>query len=131
MEPALGDGDLLVVAVHTKATQVVADYTTGDIIVFSKPGDPAELVAHRAVEKYIEEETWYFVTKGDHNPSVDHSRVPESCVFGKIVAVNTVPALMLGASGAWYLVICGFAVMSMGLLAKINCTSRRIHPTPV
>ncbi len=130
MEPVLGEGDLVIVTVGIEAMQVVAEYGTGDVIVFHKPGDPAELIAHRAVEKYADGETWYFVTKGDYNPSIDHWRVPESHLVGKITEVNSVPAVILGTSGFWYAVVCGLAVISMLLLVMVGRTSRPLQVIP-
>ncbi len=127
MEPALREGDLVILTLESKAEQVAAEYGTGDVIVFHKPGNPPELVAHRAVEKYADGETWYFVTKGDNNPSIDDWKVSETDMVGKITAVNTIPALMLGTSRYWYATICSLALISMGLLVIVDRTSRHIH----
>ena len=127
MEPALREGDLVILAFESEAKQVVAEYGTGDVVVFHKPGDPGELVAHRAVEKYADGERWYFVTKGDNNPSIDDWKVSESDMVGKVTAVNTVPALFLGTSRYWYATICSLALISVGLLVVVDRTSRHIH----
>lgn len=48
----------------------------GDIIVFSKPGDPTEKVTHRVYQIGHSATGEYFVTKGDANGTPDDWRVP-------------------------------------------------------
>lgn len=48
----------------------------GDIIVFSKPGDPTERVTHRVYQIGHSATGEYFVTKGDANGTPDDWRVP-------------------------------------------------------
>jgi len=48
----------------------------GDIIVFSKPGDPSEKVTHRVYKIGQSSTGLYFITKGDANGTPDDWRVP-------------------------------------------------------
>jgi signal peptidase I len=48
----------------------------GDIIVFSKPGDPTERVTHRVYQIGHSATGEYFVTKGDANGTPDDWQVP-------------------------------------------------------
>ena len=130
MEPALREGDLVVVQVGIEPREVIAEYATGDVIVFYRQGGPDELVTHRAVEKYVAGEIWYFKTKGDHNPNIDCWRVPENDVIGKITAVNSMPAVIIGTSRFWYAAICGLAISSLVFLAVMTRTHRQIPAMP-
>ena len=62
---------------------------TGDIIVFDAQGlwsgAPLEPIVHRVIGKYNISDTWYFLTKGDANPSADPQPVPESRIIGVVV----------------------------------------------
>jgi len=48
----------------------------GDVIVFSKPGDPNEKVTHRVYQIGHAATGEYFITKGDANGTPDDWRVP-------------------------------------------------------
>jgi signal peptidase I len=48
----------------------------GDVIVFSKPGDPSEKVTHRVYKIGQSATGPYFITKGDANASPDDWRIP-------------------------------------------------------
>lgn len=48
----------------------------GDVIVFSRPGEPSERVTHRVHEIGTSSTGRYFVTKGDANGTPDNWRVP-------------------------------------------------------
>jgi signal peptidase I len=48
----------------------------GDVIVFSKPGDPTEKVTHRVYKIGASSTGPYFITKGDANGTPDDWRVP-------------------------------------------------------
>lgn len=87
MIPTLNVGDLIVVQGGLTANEINAEYESGDIIIFYRPGDADELIVHRAVERHADGETWYFKTKGDHNPSTDHWKVYERDIVGKVVGL--------------------------------------------
>jgi signal peptidase len=53
-----------------------ADVKVGQVIVFSKPGDPNERVTHRVVQVGTGSTGRYFTTKGDANGAPDDWRVP-------------------------------------------------------
>jgi signal peptidase len=52
------------------------DVKVGQVIVFSKPGDPSERVTHRVVQIGTGSTGRYFTTKGDANGAPDDWRVP-------------------------------------------------------
>lgn len=87
MVPTLNVGDLIVVQGGLSVSDVVAEYETGDVIVFHKPGNPDELIVHRAVEKHGSEGNLYLQTKGDHNAGKDPWNIYESDLVGKVVGV--------------------------------------------
>jgi signal peptidase len=53
-----------------------ADVKVGQVIVFSKPGDPSERVTHRVAQIGVGSTGRYFTTKGDANGAPDDWRVP-------------------------------------------------------
>ena len=81
MEPFLYRGDLIIVQGGLNFTELNAApkdaQTPGEVIVYHDPrydkapiylpvaGTETHLIVHRAVEKRLENETWYFETKGD------------------------------------------------------------------
>jgi signal peptidase len=92
MEPTLLKGDLLFVqgkeASQIKSGTIVGK--EGDIIVFdawnldgwiNPPRDP---IVHRVVDKWYDG-GWFFLTKGDDNPTVDAVPVPETYILGIVV----------------------------------------------
>jgi signal peptidase len=83
MIPTLNVGDLIVVQGGLNVSSVVAQYGTGDIIVFHKPGNPDELIVHRAVEKINDG----LKTKGDNNGGADYWIVTDDELVGKVVGV--------------------------------------------
>lgn len=85
MIPTLNVGDLIVVQGGLNVSDIVAEYGTGDIVVFHKPSNPDELIVHRAVEIFENEGILYLKTKGDNNPSPDLWEVNDSNLVGKVV----------------------------------------------
>ena len=58
-------------------TKIPADKVkVGDVIVFSKPGDPSEKVTHRVYKIGQSATGLYYITKGDANGTPDDWRVP-------------------------------------------------------
>jgi len=102
MVPTLNVGDLIVVQGISNFSQVhAAPYKTdnpGDILVFHNPRHPEDLIVHRAIEKFYQNGTWYFKTKGDNNNGADNwslpngtrlpkGAVPQQYVVGKVIYV--------------------------------------------
>ena len=100
MEPTLNIGDLLVIQGGITGESVYAHTGDGDIIIFLDPRDTDGIpIVHRAVDKYKVGDTWYIVTKGDNNPTVDDwswydfprggnysvAGHPESYIIGKVI----------------------------------------------
>lgn len=71
MSPTIPTGSIVF---YTKVAS--AKVKVGDIIVFSKPGDPTEKVTHRVYQIGHSATGEYFVTKGDANGTPDDWRVP-------------------------------------------------------
>jgi signal peptidase len=71
MAPTIPTGSVVFYR-HIDATAV----KVGQVIVFSKPGDPTERVTHRVVQIGTGSTGRYFTTKGDANGAPDDWRVP-------------------------------------------------------
>jgi len=71
MSPTIPTGSIVF---YTKISS--AKVKVGDIIAFSKPGDPTEKVTHRVYQIGHGATGEYFVTKGDANGTPDDWRVP-------------------------------------------------------
>lgn len=90
MEPTLKIGDLLIVQGVLNGNEIYAHPDDGDIIVFRDPRTPSSLIVHRAIDKINVSGTWYFITKGDNNPTRDYfsgfpEGVPFDFVIGKVI----------------------------------------------
>ncbi|MFW9876975.1 MAG: signal peptidase I [Candidatus Thorarchaeota archaeon] len=91
MEPNLHRGDLLFLrgedAENIKNGTI--EGKEGDIIVFDARGllgwinAPSDPIVHRVVDKKFDN-GWFFLTKGDANPSVDAAWVPETRILGVV-----------------------------------------------
>ncbi len=92
MEPNLLKGDLLFL--KGKDPESIKNGTEegkeGDIIVFNAqdlPGwihAPREPIVHRVIDKMYNN-GWFFLTKGDANPTPDNGWVPETRIIGVVV----------------------------------------------
>jgi signal peptidase len=71
MEPAIPTGSI--VFFHKVAAEKVE---VGDVIVFTRPGEPGERVTHRVYRVSNSPTGRYFITKGDANGAPDDWRVP-------------------------------------------------------
>jgi signal peptidase len=91
MEPSISEGDLLFVAgANPKYIKNgTAEDKNGDVIVFDArrlwAGAPEEPIVHRVVDKYLDGDTWYFITKGDANAVIDQEPVPDYCIIGVVI----------------------------------------------
>ena len=89
MEPNLLKGDLLFLKGKDPATikNGTIEGKEGDIIVFDARGlwthAPNDPIVHRVVDKMYNNE-WFFLTKGDANPSPDDAWVPEDNILGVV-----------------------------------------------
>ncbi|MFX1304868.1 MAG: signal peptidase I [Promethearchaeota archaeon] len=92
MEPTLHRGDLLFLQGKDPATikNGTIDGKEGDIIVFDAHGlwinPPADPIVHRVIGKKYDN-AWFFLTKGDANPSPDEAWVPENKILGVVVGI--------------------------------------------
>ncbi|MHA2010266.1 MAG: signal peptidase I [Promethearchaeota archaeon] len=92
MEPNLHKGDLLFL--RGKDADDIKNGTIegkeGDIIVFDARGIPGwhhapnDPIVHRVIAKRYDN-GWFFLTKGDANPSHDSAWVPETRILGVVV----------------------------------------------
>ena len=88
MEPVLYKGDLILIEGIKNATKIQVGTkdsdNPGDIIVFHEPGDPNDLIVHRAVQRMENEDgTYSFKTRGDNNIATDWWEVKESAIVGR------------------------------------------------
>ena len=89
MEPQIHEGDLLFV-MGKDAEDIkngTAEDKDGDIIVFfaNWHGAPVEPIVHRVINKYQNDGTWYFETKGDANSIPDQGVRSEDDIIGVVV----------------------------------------------
>ena len=89
MTPTLNVGDLIVVqgGVEAPYNEINVGRTNGTIIVFegNPLGKPGELIVHRAIDKELSNDVWYFTTHGDNNPESAVERFSEDYLIGKVV----------------------------------------------
>lgn len=132
MEPTLNEGDLIIVQGGLDATAIVAEEGTGDVIVFHKPGDPNELIVHRAVRKWQDGDLWKFETKGDHNTHADYWTVFETDIVGKVVWVvpyiGNIPLFVHTENGM--MIIVALIVLLVALEFVIPFIRERKKPEP-
>jgi signal peptidase I len=107
MLPTLDVGDVIIVQ-GVPVTQINANYTTGDIVVFRSPtyGDPNFRIVHRAVNKVQNSDgTWTITTHGDNNPIGSNEEFNSKDLIGKVIAripyVGNFP-LFINALGNFY-----------------------------
>jgi len=91
MEPTIHEGDVLfVMGIDAKDIKNgTAEDKAGDVIVFNAQGlwftAPQEPIVHRVIGKYLDGDTWKFITKGDANSLPDGAPIPESRIIGVVV----------------------------------------------
>ncbi len=125
MVPALNVGDLIVVQGGLTIDEIVANYATGDVIVFYRPNGATDLIVHRAVEVDVDQNNVAFLkTKGDHNPSTDYWRVYEGDVVGKVVGVvpylGNIPLFVHRPEGMMIIVILIIGLILMEFVVPIS-----------
>jgi len=91
MTPIINKGDILFVqgrdpSLIQNGSAVEKD---GDIIVFNAYGlwssAPLDPIVHRVIEKWYDNGTWYFRTKGDANSLPDPVKISEDKVIGVVI----------------------------------------------
>jgi len=117
MRPTLNVGDLIIVQGFSSFNDINAVPADGTIVVFHKPSDPDELIVHRAISKVDNNGTWYFQTKGDHNPTPDYwsgdgtssGLVSQDLLVGGVVGVapwvGNVPLFIRTPSGLLLIIL--------------------------
>jgi len=86
MVPTLGVGDFILIGHIDDFNDVVAEpMPEGDILVFLRSSSSDEYIVHRAIRSWLEDDDWWFTTKGDHNLVEDGRPVREGNVIGKVV----------------------------------------------
>ena len=91
MEPNIHTGDLLFIAGidPEDIKNGTAEDKNGDVIVFDARGlwstAPQEPIVHRVIGKYLQGDTWMFLTKGDANTMPDGAPIPESRIIGVVI----------------------------------------------
>jgi len=85
MEPNINVGDLLFLHGVEDPSQI----KVGDVIVYDArglwSGAPSDPIVHRVIEKKFENQSWWFLTKGDNNHYPDPAWVPQENVIGIVV----------------------------------------------
>lgn len=104
MLPTLNVGDVIIVQ-GVPASEIKADYLTGDIVVFRSKTIPDYRIVHRAVRIQYIDSGYLITTHGDNNPIGSEERFDESYLIGKVVA--RIPyignfALFINALGNFY-----------------------------
>jgi signal peptidase I len=163
MEPTLDVGDLIVVHGISNASEiyahpVIVDSQTGniigggDIIIFHtyltggpnlRPGQPDDLIVHRAINKTLKDDSytgrkvWYFITKGDHNPTSDPGTVlpggpvPEYYVVGKVVGlvryVGYIPLFVRTSTGIAIVLVLIILVLCLELVYSAYKEKRKLR----
>ncbi len=68
------------------------EYKKGDIIAFQDNGN----VTHRIIDEKILGSAVYFSTKGDANTILDESLIPIEKVYGKVIGIVPLNAILIG-----------------------------------
>lgn len=79
MEPAIGTGDIVVVA---KIRPLEA--RVGDVVTFKSPHDPGKVITHRIVAMNATGNGVRFRTQGDANSGGERWAIPESGTIGRV-----------------------------------------------
>ncbi len=83
MLPTLNVGDVIIVQ-GLPVTQIKANYTTGDIVVYRSPYEPDKRIVHRAVKIENPESTVTgLLQTGDNNPIGSDERFLRPTLLGK------------------------------------------------
>jgi signal peptidase I len=122
MTPTLNVGDTILVQPVSSISAIHANYETGDIICFHNPSNPDELIVHRAVD-------WSsggLLTRGDHTGSLDAWRITDEELVGKVVAVNSLPLIILTAMLLWIGITAALVIAVIVVSVSIVSKRRRL-----
>jgi signal peptidase len=91
MEPAIWPGDLVIIGGSNPKDLTDGDIIAYDMIALSLTNPTAEKMSvpilHRIAGIIAQNNTRYFITKGDNNPASDDWYVPEEGVIGKAIYI--------------------------------------------
>lgn len=122
MLPTLNVGDVIIIQ-GVPATQINANYTTGDVVVYRLPYNPNKRIVHRAVKKELGPDGyWRITTKGDNNIGPDPP-FHESYLIGKVIA--RIPYvgnfdLFVNAPGNFYFFIVLIVILVVVILLSLS-----------
>ncbi|MHA1669481.1 MAG: signal peptidase I [Promethearchaeota archaeon] len=91
MTPTINKGDILFVQGRDPSMIQSGSILekNGDVIVFNAHGlwssAPLDPIVHRVIDKWYENDTWYFRTKGDANSIPDPVQISEDKVIGVVI----------------------------------------------
>ena len=88
MEPVLERGDLVFIE-SIPAEKI----SVGDVIVFKAPSPYPSPIIHRVKSILYDQNTYYFQTQGDNNPSPDRFLTDSSDVIGRLSTYVEIPLL--------------------------------------
>ena len=121
MLPTLNVGDVIIVQ-GLPVTQIKANYTTGDIVVFRSPYEPDKRIVHRAVKIENTSNGYLVTTVGDNvgGQKDQFSPWPASLLIGKVIAripyVGNFPLFMNALGNFYYFIIVIIIVINILLL---------------
>ncbi|UCH32041.1 MAG: S26 family signal peptidase [Candidatus Bathyarchaeota archaeon] len=121
MQPILIPGDLVLVQIDLTIDDIDIGYGTGDIIVFCQPGDPESVLVARAVEKSGDG----VITKGDNNILIDKWIVYDRHLIGKVVEVNSLPAIIFANQLIFIIIVAGLTIASILVLMTLNLKDKK------
>ena len=110
MVPTLNVGDVIIVQ-GVPVTQIKANYTTGDIVVFKDPSEPDKRIVHRAVKIENAGNGYMITTVGDNvgGEKDQFSPWPASLLVGKVIAripyIGNFPLFVNALGNFYYFII--------------------------
>lgn len=78
MEPAIKIGSAVIIKPES-------DYKVGDVITFGEMSKTKTPTTHRIAEITTENNTKYFITKGDANTGADQKKITQKQIIGKVI----------------------------------------------
>jgi signal peptidase I len=118
MVPTLNVGDVIIVQ-GVPLTQIKANYTTGDIVVFISPYDPNQRIVHRAVKIENTTNGYKITTVGDNvgGEKDQFSPWPASLLVGKVIAripyIGNFPLFVNSLGDFYYFIIILIIVINL------------------
>jgi len=119
MTPTLNVGDVIIVQ-GVPVTQIRANYTTGDIVVFISPSDPNQRIVHRAVKIENTTSGYMITTLGDRYMGEEEDQFspwPASLLVGKVIAripyIGNFPLFVNALGNFYYFIIIIIIVINL------------------